>query len=239
MWPMDDQDGEFADKMRGIMATASVAKRVTVAFVHYKTPDLLETAVRSFKSFYRDVPTMIFDNGSGETSANLIHHLVEEYAPCLEAVFSGRNLYHGPAIDRVMHQITTEFVFFMDTDTQTLRGGFLEAMCDVFDSSDRIYGVSRVGTLNRWGFLSAGGTPVLASCYMMIRTRDYNLFPAFEHHGQPGLRHFGAAVAEGYELREFPVNEYVHHLGRGTAMRYGYGLGLKSKVEFLLNKLGL
>jgi hypothetical protein len=49
-----------------------VASRVTLAFVHYKTPDLLEKAVRPFKSFYPKVPTIIFDNGSGESSLDLI-----------------------------------------------------------------------------------------------------------------------------------------------------------------------
>jgi hypothetical protein len=74
---------------------------------------------------------------------------------------------------------------------------------------------------------------------MMLRVRDYHLFPPFEHHGMPTLKHFSAAVAQGYELADFPTREYVRHFGRGTAMRYGYGLGLKSKVDFLLNKLGL
>jgi hypothetical protein len=220
-----------------IMAKASVAKRVTVAFVHYKTPDLLETAVGSFKSFYRDVPTLIFDNGSGATSANLIHHLVDEYAPCLQAVFSRRNLYHGPAMDRVMQLAATEFVCFMDTDTVTRRGGFVEAMCDIFDTSDRIYGVGHAGTANRWGFAAPDGKRVLASYCMMIRVRNYHLFPPFEHHGLPVMRNLRAAGAQGYELKNFPIREYVYHLGRGTAMRYGYGLGIRSKVEYVLNKL--
>jgi hypothetical protein len=222
------------------MTAPSLGKRVTVAFVHYKTPDLLERAVRSFKSFYRDVPTVIFDNGSGETSANLIHHLAAEYAPFLHPVFCERNLHHGPAMHRVMQLATSEFQFFVDTDTVTHRGGFLEAMCDLFDMSERIYGVGYVGSVNRWGFSPAPrGTRVLAPAFMMIRVRDYHMFPPFEHHGMPVMKHFKAAAVRGYELADFPINEYIEHFGRGTAARYGYGLGLQSKVEFLLNKLGL
>jgi hypothetical protein len=74
---------------------------------------------------------------------------------------------------------------------------------------------------------------------MMIRARDYHLFPPFEHHGLPAMKHFSGAVARGYDLANFPIQQYVHHLGGGTARRYGYGLGLRSKVEFLLNKLGM
>jgi hypothetical protein len=227
------------DNVTRTMTQPSAAKRVTVAFVHYKTPDLLERAVRSFKLFYRVVPTMIFDNGSGEPSLELIHDLVKEYAPSLQAHFSDRNLYHGPAMNRIMQLATTEFVCFLDTDTETRRGGFLEAMCDIFDMSDRIYGVGCVATVNHRGFPAPQGRRVLVSAFMMLRVRDYRLFPPFEHHGLPVMKHFRAAAAQGYELADFPVNEYVHHFGRGTAGLYGYGLGLKSKLEFLLNKVGL
>jgi len=220
------------------MRTSS-AKRITVTFVHYKTPDLLERATRSFKSFYPEAPTVIFDNGSGQPSIDLIHHLIEKYAPSLQANFSDRNLYHGPAMNRIMQLATTEFVCFLDTDTETRRGGFLEAMCDIFDKSDRIYGVGRVATVNSRGFAAPRGIRVLVSAFMMLRVRYYHLFPPLEHHGLPVMRHFNGAVARGYELADFPVDKYVHHFGRGTAGRYGYGLGLESKIEFLLNKVGL
>ena len=227
------------DDVTRAMTEASIAKRATVVFVHYETPDLLEKGVRSFKSFYPEVPTVIFDNGSREPSLDLIRHLIKEYAPSLQAHFSDRNLYHGPAMNRMMQLATTEFVCFLDTDTETRRGGFLEAMCDIFDMSDRIYGVGCIATVNRRGFPAPRGIRVLASAYMMLRVRDYRLFPPFEHHGLPVMKHFRAAVAKGYELADFPVNEYVRHFGRGTAIRHGYGLGLKSKIEFLLNKVGL
>lgn len=221
------------------MTESPVARRITVAFVHYKTPDLLERAVRSFKSFYPEVPTVIFDNGSGKSSSDLIHRLTQEYAPSLQARFSEVNLYHGPAMNRLMKLITTEFVFFLDTDTVTRRGGFLEGMCEIFDRSDRIYGVGPVLTVSKRGFRASQGIRVVASAFMMLRVRDYHLFPPFEHHGMPTMKHFNAAVTQGYELADFPTREYVHHFGRGTAIRYGYGLGLKSKADFLLNKLGL
>jgi hypothetical protein len=230
---------ECLDEVTRATTESSVAKRVTVAFVHYKTPDLLERAVRSLKSFYPEVPTVIFDNGSGKSSSDLIHRLIQQYAPSLQAHFSEVNLYHGPAMNRLMKLITTEFVFFLDTDTVTRRGGFLEAMCEIFDRSDRIYGVGPVFAVSKRGFWASQGIRVVASAFMMLRVCDYHLFPPFEHHGMPTMKHFSAAVAQGYELADFPTREYVRHFGRGTAMRYGYGLGLKSKVDFLLNKLGL
>ena len=58
-------------------------------------------------------------------------------------------------------------------------------------------------------------------------------------HGLPVLHNFRAAARAGYEVVPFPVQDYVRHLGRGTVSRFGYSLGLRSKLDFLLNKLGL
>jgi hypothetical protein len=74
---------------------------------------------------------------------------------------------------------------------------------------------------------------------MMLRRKLYHEFPAFEHRGMPTLRNFAAAQRQGYVLKSFPVEKYIAHFGRGTASRYGYGLGMRGKVDYVLNKLGL
>ena len=35
------------------------------------------------------------------------------------------------------------------------------------------------------------------------------------------------------------MDDYIDHLWRGTASKFGYGLGLKGKFDYLLNKLGI
>jgi hypothetical protein len=45
-----------------------------------------------------------------------------------------------------------------------------------------------------------------------------------------------SAKKRGYNLLDFPIDEYVIHMGRGTSSRYGYGLGLRSIIDFILNK---
>ncbi len=50
---------------------------------------------------------------------------------------------------------------------------------------------------------------------------------------------FIAADNAGFVLVHFPVEEYVHHEGRGTATRHGYRLGLRGKLNHLLNRLRL
>lgn len=53
------------------------------------------------------------------------------------------------------------------------------------------------------------------------------------------LANFKAARENGYKLLHFPMDKYIDHLWRGTASKYGYKLGLKGKLDYLLNRLGL
>jgi len=55
----------------------------------------------------------------------------------------------------------------------------------------------------------------------------------------PVLKNCMEAGKKGWNICPFPIADYIEHLGRGTAKKYGYGLGFKSRWDFLLNKLGL
>lgn len=96
-----------------------------------------------------------------------------------------------------------------------------------------------IDAVNRRGFHSDEGTPIVLSPDMMLRRKLYHDFPPFEHRGMPTLRNFVAAQRYGCVLKSFPVEKYVAHFGRGTVSRYGYGLGMRGKVDYVLNKLGL
>ena len=106
-------------------------------------------------------------------------------------------------------------------------------------ASQKVYAVGLIDTVNKRGFHSDEGTPIVLSPYMILRRKLYHEFPPFEHRGMPTLRNFAAAQRQGYLLRTFPVEKYVAHFGRGTASRFGYGLGMRGKVDYVLNKLGL
>jgi hypothetical protein len=149
------------------------------------------------------------------------------------------NIYHGPAMDRAMKEIKEEYVLFLDSDTETRRGGFLEAMRSGLDASPTTYGLGRYLTVNKRGFQVSTGVNVLAPAYMMIRRSMYFELPPFEHHGLPVLKNILAAQQKGYGLQMFPVEDYIDHRWRGTASRFGYGLGWRGKLGFVLNKVGL
>ena len=74
---------------------------------------------------------------------------------------------------------------------------------------------------------------------MLVKRTLYHRLPPFVHHGLPVLQNFRAAAEEGLRVCDFPVQDYVLHHGRGTVSRYGYGLGWRSRVSYLLHRLGL
>lgn len=215
-----------------------VSDHVTTVVVNYQTPDLVDTAVRSFHRHYPNVGILLIDNGSRDESVDVIDNLAGDLGTSLTPLLLDDNYHHGPAMHRAVGQISTPYVFFLDSDTETLRGGFLEEMT-AKSSSPNVYGAGKIVHANRRGFAAAKGVPVLVSAYMLIKRDVYNRLPPFIHHGLPALNNFTGARDAGFELAPFPVDRYIKHFGRGTAQRFGYGLGWKSRMNYILNRLGL
>ncbi len=208
--------------------------------MNYRTPELLETAAASFRKFYPDIELVVVDNGSKDRSLEVIEGLVEANPKKTKAILLDQNYFHGPAMDRAMRSINKEIVFFLDTDTETERGGFIEPMLQEFDRGEKVYGIGRVDKVNKRGFaVEHGSETILISAYMMLRRKTYLDLPPFKHHGMPTLENFSAAASKGYGLRNFDIADYIKHHGRGTASKFGYSLGFRGKLDYLLNKAGL
>jgi len=212
---------------------------VSAAVINYQTPDLLETAVRSFRRVYPQVPLLIIDNGSQDDSPARVRRLAADGTPVVTMLLLANNVYHGPAMHRAMTHLNTPYIYLFDSDTETRKGGFLEQMVDLLNRDAQGYGAGHIVQVNKRGFRSDRGVPVPASAYMLLRRAHYLELPPFIHHGLPVLQNCTAAAARGLRLYPFSIETYVTHFGRGTAERYGYGLGLRSRLDYLLNKLGL
>ncbi len=212
---------------------------VTAAVINYQTPDLLTDAVRSFRKYYRDVPLIVVENGSMDDSFECIKTLQAAFPDSITLIRNAENLYHGPAMDQAIRSSKTPFVYVFDSDTRTKSGGFLEAMTKMMTEDSMCYAVGKIVTVNRRGFAATAGTPVPVSAFMLIRKEKYELLAPFEHHGLPVLKNCIDAARNGWRICSYPVEEYVEHFGRGTADRYGYGLGWRSRIDYLLNRLGL
>lgn len=213
---------------------------VTTVIVNYQTPDLLRNAVLSFKKHYPDIKIIIFDNGSADNSISIIADLQEQYPESIESHLEEKNIYHGPALDKSIRELVkTDYCFFLDSDTVTKEKGFLEKGLDLLSSEEKNYALGYKLNANKRGFKDPEGTPIILTPYLLMKTAPYRKFPPFFHHGQPVLDNFREAQKKGYKLIHFPMEEYIDHLWRGTASKFGYGLGLKGKFDYFLNKLGL
>ncbi len=214
-------------------------EKLRIVIVNFQTPDLLKISVESFRKYYPEARITIIDNGSKDNSVEAIKKMQENFSNKTDLLILNKNIYHGPAMNYALNTLKEDYVFFIDSDTETKNGGFLEPMLKLLESSEKVYAVGRKITVNKRGFLSESGRAILTPAYLMMKRKLYRTFPPFEHHGQPVMKNFICAQEEGYLLKTFPIENYISHKWRGTASRFGYGLGLKGKIDFILNKFGI
>lgn len=215
---------------------------VTAVVINFQTPDLTERAVRSFRSVYPDVQLLLIDNGSGDGSVPVLRALKTLNDATTEIVENATNMHHGPAMDQAFRATKTPLVFFLDSDCEVRRGGFLETMIMLINADPKNYAVGKKIFMNNRGFDTKdepGAHPYIRPICMLVRREAYIRLPPFERHGAPCLANFIAANNAGLELIPFRVEDFVDHKGRGTAGRFGYRLGLKGRINHLLNKFRL
>jgi len=216
--------------------------QVTVVSVNYRTPDLITRAVQSFREHYPQTPLLLIDNGSGDDSVDHLMALQAAHPDHTDLVLNTENRHHGPAMDQALRTVDTPLVLFLDSDTVVRRHGFLEAMRRALMDVPHSYATGKLIWMNRRGFdveESAGGTPYIRPICMMVRRPVYLSLPPFRRHGAPCLENMKAAHQHKLQLVSFPLEDYIEHDGRGTASRHGYRLGLRGKVNHLLNSLGI
>ena len=216
---------------------------VTAAIINYRTPDLVERAVHAFRRHYATLPLLLIDNGSHDESAHMLENLRDEAPGHTSLLLNDRNLHHGPAMDQALRRLTSTCILFIDSDVEIRTGGVVERMLDVLLAKPEHYAAGMKIFMNKRGFDVPEGTPEALSYIrpicMVIRRDLYLTLPRFRRHGTPCLENFKAAAGRGLMLAHIPVDDYIHHEGRGTAGRHGYRLGWRGRVNHLLNRLGL
>lgn len=220
--------------------------RVVCAIVHHRTPDLLDAAVRTFRAHEPSVPVVVLDNGSGEESAAVLGALAALPGVTVERL--GENRHHGPALDHALRtQTGADAVLFLDSDTET-RAPFVAPMAAALAAAPRAVAAGQVVHVDRRGF--AGGRratiPVPVSWHVLVARAPYLGLPPFaaplpplRHHGLPMLAPMREAQRRGLAVVPFPVEAAVWHKGRGTVARHGYGLGWRSRLDYVLHRLGV
>ena len=215
---------------------------VTVVIITYRTPDLTRCALNSFRTYYADTPLLLIDNGSDEEGISVLEEFRMKAPGCTEVIRNSRNLHHGPAMHQALRHIHSRYALFLDSDSETRKGGFVENMVSLADRGAKHYAVGKRVFLNNRGFdvdSPERGFAYIRPICMLIKRDSYLTLPPFRHHGSPCLQNMIEARKRGFILLDFLVEEYILHKGRGTAGKYGYDLGWRGKINYVLNKMGL
>jgi len=215
---------------------------VTAVIINFKTPDLIRRVVTSFRQYYPTVPLLLIDNGSHDESVTVLEEFQQQTPAFTEVIINDRNLHHGPVMDQALRYLRTPYALFIDSDCEIIKGGFIELMLAPLREEPRAYAIGKRIFMNKRGFdvpESSKAFPYIRPICMLMKRELYLTLPPFEHHGTPCLKNMISAVKRNLQLIDFPIEEYIRHEGRGTASRFGYNLGWRGKLNYLLNKVGL
>lgn len=196
---------------------------LTAIVVNFKTPHLLPIVTDSFKEAYPLVRLILVDNGSGDTSCEVISELQEKHG-AVDSIFLDCNVYRGPAVNLALEKVSTPHFFLLDSDCRVKHGGFLEKMLEHFQQPE----VYAVGKLR---YVAPTGVPVRLQKY---HKRYHTAIPyaetwgalfdrekcaelgKFVVAGASGIEIAKAAQERRWEAVDFPMPHYVDHLGAGT-----------------------
>ena len=215
---------------------------VTAVIINFKTADVTRRAITSFRRYYPAIPLLLIDNGSRDESTVMLNEFKQQSPGCTEVIINDTNLHHGPAMNQALHYLRSSNVLFLDSDCEIHKGGFLEAMIIRAEEHTHHYAVGKRVFMNRRGFdvpESNAAISYIRPLCMLLKREVYVTLPAFQHHGTPCLANMREAARRGLVLVDFPGEEYLIHVGRATAGKYGYNLGWRGKLNHLLNKIGL
>lgn len=195
-----------------------LGETVTTITVNFKTPELTFDAVTSFRAYYSDIPYILIDNGGCLKSLALGRRMAHK--GWVHFVSNSKNVGHGLALNQGLAMTETPYAFLLDSDTKTERGGFLEKMLTVFDEDD-VFAVGWLRYVNRGGVAYRGsrggkGFPYIHPYACLLDVDKFHSLCPFVDTGAPAINLMRKAVASGYKLIEFPIEDYIWHKVAGT-----------------------
>lgn len=211
----------------------SVSKNlpVTAVIVHFRTFELTRMAIWSLKTNYPDMKLIVVENHSGDGSLEMLNDLAGTLKN-VSVLPMNKHVHHGPGMDAAINECVDKWILVCDSDCIVYRPHVVEAMLSKV--SDKTYMIGKMHLLDTNGFFANKKTfPIVKYIhphFALVRKEFYSMFQPFEKHGSPCLTNEIQAQRDGFELVDFPVNEYVYHIERGTVAKFGYGLGLGGQI---------
>ena len=188
--------------------------KVTVVSVNLKTLGLTRAMYESLREFYPDVRVILVDNGSRDASTAYIREQASSHSHT-KCILNKGNLGHGGGLNQAIRKAVTPFVFTIDTDCIVKHGGFLELMVQQFGKDPKLFAL---GSLDKRGTsgLKRGPYPYVHPWASMLDRAKYLKLQPFARGGAPAMRTMLDAERKGFHFGNFPVRQYVRHIGGGT-----------------------
>ncbi len=208
------------------MSATNVGDRVTVTAVNFRTLAQIERCMKSFLEFYPSIPFILIDNGSGDKSAEYVVRVGRQHKN-VRLILNPKNIAHGPALCQAVEECETRFLFTLDSDTSTHKGGFLEKMLALFDADPLLFALGQFFWVNKRGMRCLrpelgheGLDPYVHPSRMLIDLDKYRQVRPFHYHGAPCLDPMWDAFERGWHITAFPIGDYVKHHFAGTRGKY-------------------
>lgn len=200
-----------------VIQRIGMIKTVTCVIVNHNTSQLTEKALQTFCKFY-DIQMILIDNNSQQIDT--CYKLKQDFDN-VTLLLNNKNLGHGPALHQGILLAQTEYVFTLDSDTETVKGGFLEEMLE-----KNAYAVGWLRYVNSNGISgnyeqNKSLTPYIHPHAMLLDREKYLTLPKFTNTGSPCNLNMHAVYNKGYKVFDFPINQYIKHLIAGTRRMYG------------------
>lgn len=203
---------------------------VTTIITNYKTLRLVKKCFESVRSFYPELPIVVLDNGSDDESTEYIANLKDDHTA---VVLNISNVGHGPAMDQMIREVDSDWIWTIDSDTEILLPDIIINMLG--KSSANTYAIGWLRYVDResgvpadW-FLGAKDSkqfiPYIHPCCALYKRSTYMTMRPFIHHGAPCLLNMLDANDMNLGLVEFPVFSYVMHWIGGTRRMFDSSAG--------------
>jgi len=197
---------------------------ITALTVNFRTPDLIEDCINSFMEHYSEVFHLVIDNGGCEKSLELLKRMQDD--DIISLIENKRNIGHGPALNIGITQVDTPYVFLLDSDTRTERGGFLEEMLAMFEKDKDLLGCGWVRNVNRKSGVpnrheQPDGLLYVHPFACLMDVEKFKQTRGFADMGAPALHVMQDAEKKGYSVKEYPIKDYIWHKIGGTRGMFG------------------
>jgi hypothetical protein len=186
-----------------------------IVSINYKTPDLIETLIKSVQAECSD-PIRIIDGSDTEEHQRLIKSVCNKYMVELNQL--GYNIHHGRGMDYAINTSKHDWILIIDSDS-SIKKGLLEVL--LYDKPYMGFGMQ----VNQFGINVDKGILYLHPHFLLVNKYHYVTHDCkFIHHGAPAIQIMANTPDE---LKNVIPNSYLklfNRGGRGTVNRFGYNL---------------